>query len=273
METRGEMSPSLNNLGREKAELALLVLASQKIKAECLEEGERWRLVIEEGERARALAVLALYDLENSLSEKDALPGLSPPGTVDLVFPMLLVLVLSVIHLVGFVTNTHQAMVVRFGASAFYILQGEVYRCFTALMLHADLGHLAGNIVGILVLGTPVAALAGPVRGMGLILGCGVLGNFVNACLYRTAHLSIGASTSVMGAAGLLASFQMMRLLRWKGIHPKLFFPLGAGAALVGMLSGGENTDISAHVFGFLAGMVLGLLVGPSLSAVGSSRD
>ena len=254
------MEQSLNNLTRDEANLAVLVLASQKIKPMAQEEEGGWNLILEEPDRIKALEVLELYAGENSAVAVEGLPRLSSPG-VSAVLPCLFwVLILALIHLFCICTDTHREMVVRFGASAFYILQGEMYRTLTALMLHADFEHLAGNVVGIMVFGVPVSALAGPLQGMGLILGCGALGNFVNAWLYKTAHLSIGASTSVMGAAGILTAFQITQ--RWKlvGIHPKLFFPLGAGIALVGMLSGGENTDIGAHLFGFLAGLVVGCL-------------
>ena len=42
-------------------------------------------------------------------------------------------------------------------------------------------------------------------------------------------------------------------------IHPAILFPLGAGATLVGMFSGGENTDVAGHIMGFLSGLVMGI--------------
>jgi membrane associated rhomboid family serine protease len=92
-----------------------------------------------------------------------------------------------------------------------------------------------------------------------MILSAGAAGNFVAALCYRTAHLSIGASTSVMGAAGILTAVQTVKSIRaGEGFHPSILFPLGAGIALVGFLSGGENTDVLAHLTGFGSGLVLG---------------
>ncbi len=170
---------------------------------------------------------------------------------------------LAVVHgVVDFYGIKHD-VVLWFGSSALYILQGEFYRTATALFLHADFGHLLGNGAGMIVFGVPVCALAGTLPGLLMILAAGASGNLATALLYRTAHLSIGASTAVMGAAGILVSYQTIEKIRGRhGFHPGLFFPLGAGIALVGMLSGGENTDVVAHLAGFGAGLVLGALAG-----------
>jgi membrane associated rhomboid family serine protease len=67
-----------------------------------------------------------------------------------------------------------------------------------------------------------------------------------------------------MGAAGGLAAFQMMR----KGPLRRRdrILPLIAGATLMAFLSHGENTDVWAHVFGFLCGIVAGIFFFPFIS-------
>jgi rhomboid protease GluP len=44
--------------------------------------------------------------------------------------------------------------------------------------------------------------------------------------------------------------------------------PLGAGLALLGFLgTHGEHTDLGAHLFGFMSGLILGLFAGQLLKA------
>jgi hypothetical protein len=64
-----------------------------------------------------------------------------------------------------------------------------------------------------------------------------------------------------MGAAGGLAAYQMMR----KGPLRRRdrIMPLIAGATLMAFLSHGENTDVWAHVFGFLCGFFAGIFFFP----------
>lgn len=194
------------------------------------------------------------------------------------------VLSLCLIHAATLFFNNQREVVFNYGASALYILQGEYYRVVTALMLHADIEHLAGNVAGMVLLATPLCSMIGAARGLFLILLSAAAGNLLNAYLYRGVNLSIGASTAVMSAVGILVSLQIIRHhhegnsiplsgssahgLRegtLSGLRGSALFIIASGAAFVGMMSGGKYADLSAHVFGFLAGLIVGF---PSLIAI-----
>jgi membrane associated rhomboid family serine protease len=143
---------------------------------------------------------------------------------------------------------------------------GEWWRAFTALTLHEDFYHLAGNVV----FGAVFIGLASQVLGTGLAfaatLAAGVLGNLANAWLHGGAHASIGASTAVFGALGVLVGHRALHRIRGRRAR---WLPLLAGAMLLLWLgvgsserdtSSGERIDVLAHVLGFLAGGVLGAL-------------
>lgn len=147
-------------------------------------------------------------------------------------------------------------------AQAGLILGGEWWRVFTALGLHADTGHLIGN----LVLGGVFAVLLTERLGTGLtwlaILLAGGAGNALNAWVQPASHTAIGASTAVFAALGLLAALGWRRdaargmrgLRRW--------LPLAAGVMLLAFLgAGGERTDVLAHAFGFVAGILFGAIL------------
>ena len=152
-------------------------------------------------------------------------------------------------------------MVLKYGASALFILQGETYRAITALFLHADAQHLLGNLAGLFIFAAPVISVSGYGTGSFMLLFTGTIGNLFNAHLYQTAHLSIGASTAVMGAAGLLAAFQITT--KQTPVRLNNLMPIFAGAILVALFSQGDNTDVWAHIFGFFAGLGSGILFFP----------
>lgn len=134
----------------------------------------------------------------------------------------------------------------------------EWWRLVTALSLHADLLHLAGNCIigGFLV--HLLASLLGSGTGWLLLIGCGAAGNFLNIAARETVHYSVGFSTSIFGAIGLFSGLQILAGRNFRARH--LLIPLGAGAGLLAMLGvEGERTDLGAHFFGFLCGLVLGL--------------
>jgi rhomboid protease GluP len=144
----------------------------------------------------------------------------------------------------------------------------EWWRPFTALFLHADPPHLIGNLLSGMFFGTLVARSIGPWRGWTLILGCGTLGNLLTSALtWPEAFTSIGASTAVFAALGILSGIGVATLLRARFRLPwvKVTAPLVAGIILLGWLGGGTpggNTDVMGHVFGFSCGLGSGFLVG-----------
>ena len=145
---------------------------------------------------------------------------------------------------------------------------GEWWRPFTALFLHADLGHLTGNLLSGLFFGSLVARSIGPLRAWALILACGTAGNALTSALaYPDPFVSLGASTAVFGALGILSGLGVASLLRAPLRLPwaRLAAPLLAGIILLGWLGGGGhdgNTDVLGHICGFTTGLTAGFIIG-----------
>ncbi|MCX8497670.1 MAG: rhomboid family intramembrane serine protease [Akkermansiaceae bacterium] len=156
-------------------------------------------------------------------------------------------------------------LVERWSSSNLAMMDGhEWWRCFTALFLHADLSHLVGNLVGGVVMGTLVSKALGSLRGWGLILGCGTLGNAFTAWItYPQPFISIGASTAVFAGLGILSGLGIAEMLgqRERMSWMRIFAPLLGGIILLGWLGGGHelHTDVLGHVFGFGAGAAAGM--------------
>jgi membrane associated rhomboid family serine protease len=135
---------------------------------------------------------------------------------------------------------------------------GEWWRAVTALTLHADAAHLLGNAFIGLIFTTPICRLFGPGLGPALILATGVVGNVLAAAVRQTATSSVGASTALFGAVGILCGRAAVRAAgrRIPGRRP--WMPVGAGIALLALLGTSERADLLAHLTGFLVGLPLG---------------
>jgi len=136
---------------------------------------------------------------------------------------------------------------------------GEWWRLLTALTLHADLSHLLGNCL----IGGMVIHLLSRMIGYGqawlLVIITGAIGNLCNTVFRQQPHLSVGFSTSVFAAIGLLTGLQLARATPRSS--KALLLPLGAGAGLLAFLgSEGVRTDLGAHLFGFVSGIGCGWL-------------
>jgi rhomboid protease GluP len=157
----------------------------------------------------------------------------------------------------------------RFCNSSTALAAGEWWRPFTSLFLHADAGHLLGNVFLGGIFCVMVAHSVGAWRGWALILAAGTLGNALNAALRLPAEfLSLGASTATFGAVGVLvgtASVRAWRSRSYRELRPVLV-PLVIGLVLLGWYgTGGEtaaagesNTDVAGHFAGWASGTLLG---------------
>ena len=139
----------------------------------------------------------------------------------------------------------------------------EWWRVFTALTLHTDVAHLTGNLVFGIVLGyVGSIALGGGIAWAGIVLGA-ALGNTLDVMLMPPLNSSIGASTAVFAALGLVSAHAWRQGTATGLRRVKQWAPLVAGVMLLALTGmGGENTDIVAHVTGFISGVLFGGILG-----------
>jgi membrane associated rhomboid family serine protease len=167
-------------------------------------------------------------------------------------------------------------------ASAALIREGEWWRSLTALCLHADLLHLAGNLVFGALFGVILAQSIGSGLAWLAFVITGGIGNWLNAWVQDPAHTSIGASTAVFGMLGVQVTFEWMRRRQLHSNRLRRYAPLVMGAALLAWLGGGgqhidpsnvpdkledlnvaiQRIDVWAHILGFAAGLALGGFLG-----------
>lgn len=144
------------------------------------------------------------------------------------------------------------------------IAHGEWWRPFTALFLHGDGGHIFGNLASGAVFGMLVSKSLGPWKGWAMILLAGTLGNAItSAVTFPESFRSLGASTAVFGALGILSGIGIVENFREDLRMPwmRVLAPLLAGLVLLGWLGGaapGSGVDVFGHVFGFSAGVLAG---------------
>jgi len=239
---------------------ARLVLRAMGIAHAVVSESGEQLLVVPTADGLRAAQQLAAFAAENAGHDRA-----QPPRRASLGVPALLcwLAVLGGAHLAA----------PRWLPAGLGILddaavqRGRLELLATALTLHADAHHLAGNAVfgGLFVL--LLAQLLGNGVALLAVLLAGVAGNGLNVLLRAEDHRALGASTAVFAALGLLVALGS----RWRALQGtrrmRRWAPLVAGLGLLGWLgTSGEHTDIPAHAYGLLCGVVLGLGLGPVLT-------
>ena len=237
-----------------------LVLASLQIPHQIVDDLSGSALLVPAQYSVQAVEELRLYDEENppprQVARKPFPYQNAVPGIIGYVI---------VIALVAWLAGTSAFSQDWLGAGrndGTLLRGGELWRTITALTLHADLQHLAGN----LVFGAFFGLLAGRLLGSGIawlaIVLTAASGNLLNTLLLDSAHRSIGASTAVFAALGITAGFvwraKLMSQERWS----YRIGPIVGGLALLMYTgTGDDKTDIGAHLMGFVCGFLGGVLL------------
>lgn len=236
-----------------------LALTSQGIEVAIVQtEEERFALQVSAADSVRAFQTLKLYHQENRgwgwwVARADEGPRFE---TRAILWVAVLILWYALTERFGLWKS---AGILDSNAC----LAGEWWRLFTAVTLHHDLAHLAGNCaIGLLLFG-----LAAARYGVGLSLLtaylAGVIGNFTGLLVYEVGYNSLGASGMVMGALGILISRPLASQELPATQRKRLVVAVSVGVMLFVLLgvSSDPQTDMVAHLVGFVAGLFFGWIL------------
>lgn len=231
------------------------------LRAMLVRENGGYGIYVAPDHELRAGWELDQYDEENATSQTRTLR--KPPvltlsfSNIAMAYAAILMFFFGAARRSGFGVNwaVDGAMV------AYHVVSDlQLWRTVTALTLHLDPAHLASNIAfGIVFVWLLSKEVGSGVAWAGVVLA-GAAGNFANSLWQPVAHISIGASTAVFAAIGLLAALRH----QWRPPRASLRYwaPLGGGLMLMAFLGFGQgNVDYGAHVFGFAAGIAGGYLL------------
>ncbi len=253
-----------------------LVLIAMGIHAQSWPRDHGWVLLVKHADLTLATKEIESYRSENTVSisgqpsvanQQSSIDGGAGAGVFVYAATLLLIMVLADQRLFGL--DWVEAGQMQAGP----VRAGELWRTITALTLHLDVGHLLSNLLFGAVFGFLVGRNYGGGMAWLAIVTAGAVGNLLNALVQPSAHTSIGASTAVFAALGLLVSHS---LKTWRSVeyqsHNRLkrWSPLVGGALLFAFLGiGGEHTDVLAHVTGLLAGCGVGWILDTSVASRG----
>lgn len=237
-----------------------LVLSSMDIGHAVREAHPGFVILVSPLDHARAVEAIRLYEAENRNWPPPKTRELLPHAR-SLAAPFVMALFVLFFAVTGPASDTSRWFE-RGTAVSELILHGQIWRAVTGLTLHADTVHVLGNALSGTIFLSALNRRLGDGRGpFAFVLG-GTLGNLFNALWYRMGHASIGASTAVFAAVGVLAATQVS-VDRRNEKGPRRWIervaPIVGGIALLGMLGASPHTDLLAHLFGLIAGLALGI--------------
>jgi len=239
-----------------QAEDWALVLASAGIPHSLAPASGVWTLSVADEDAVRGRIALQAFEAEQ------AGPVLIPPPA-DRPIPWFLGVVAGALLLASFVwTGTPRTGSRWFerGAAVSPLMLAEPWRAVTALTLHLDVAHVAGNAVATAVLLPAVAQRLGGGVGLFAVVVAGAVGNLLAALIHAPGHAAVGASTATFAAVGMLGALRWVRAPDDGRTPWKSWTVPAASLLLLALLGTARGSDVLAHATGFLAGAAAGAL-------------
>jgi rhomboid protease GluP len=138
-----------------------------------------------------------------------------------------------------------------------YVVQGEVWRLFTAMFIHADIVHLFGNMFFLFIFGLRAEEMFDMKEYMLIYFLSGLAGGFLTLMLWPLDTLSVGASGAIFGMVG--ATIIYARRSIGQSIITALLY-----AFFLFFLNLGGNVNYLAHLGGLVVGLLIGYLLATS---------
>ena len=237
------------------------MLHAVSIPYEIVSDDKKCALIVPENIAEKAKYELWQYDTENDQpARRNA--ALSPKYQNGVWGVAIYVIVISIVAWLAAEATFNRDWFAAGRVDGALIRAGEWWRSITALTLHSGIRHLMGNIGFGILFGLMAGALVGPgVAWLAIVLSSSAA-NILNTVLLESTHRAIGASTAVFAALGLVAGFSWRAKLMAQDSWPRRLGPIIGGIALLAYTGTGDaNTDIGAHLAGFVCGFFSGVIV------------
>jgi membrane associated rhomboid family serine protease len=189
----------------------------------------------------------------------------------------LLVAINVVVFLIELAQPNPEAFIMRWGATPAQITAGEAWiTLITSMFLHGGWGHLLGNMVFLWVFGDNVEDAFGHVLYLVFYFVCGIAASLAHIFLSPDSNVpAVGASGAISGLLGayiLMFGSNRVRVLigyfittvpayLMIGLWIVLQFINGFASIAETAETGGGGVAYAAHVGGFIAGLILTLVL------------
>lgn len=140
------------------------------------------------------------------------------------------------------------------------LLKGRVWTLITSLFLHADILHLAGNMLFLYVFGNTIEEDLGATKTLGAFFFGGIVSFLLSLLFYNPATPLIGASAAIFTLSAIVMLIKPLKFsilfFMPQGLVAIIYFVYNAVAVYYGAEG---NVAYIAHLIGFVIGIPFGL--------------
>jgi membrane associated rhomboid family serine protease len=157
-------------------------------------------------------------------------------------------------------SNQYETALSYLAFSGGNLLQGKVWTPITALFLHADPIHLAGNMLFLFVFGNTLEGEIGSKKTLTAFFTGGILSFLLSVFFYNPETLMIGASAAIFTLTSTVMLVKPLKFsllfLMPQGLVAILYFTYNVAAVYFGVQG---NVAFISHIIGFIAGIPMGV--------------
>lgn len=144
----------------------------------------------------------------------------------------------------------------RFAGVNLYIVNGEYWRMITPIFMHSGFAHVLFNSFSLVLFGPVLERLLGKGKFVLLYLTAGIAANLATLLIEPLTYIHVGASGAIFGLFGFFAAIIVFRKDLLSQANKQLIITITVIAVIMTFMQ--SNINITAHLFGLLAGFLIG---------------
>ena len=149
---------------------------------------------------------------------------------------------------------TNGDVLLDYGQLTLFVLQGEFWRLFSSMFIHADIAHIVGNMLFLLIFGLRGEEMFSLPEYLSIYFLGGLTGNLLSLLLLPLETISVGASGAIFSLFGA-AIIYARRSFRQSIIGALIY------AFFLLFLSSAPGVNNFAHIGGLVAGLIIGYVL------------
>lgn len=137
-----------------------------------------------------------------------------------------------------------------------FIVNGEYWRIVTPIFMHGGFAHMLFNSFSLVLFGPALEQLLGRTKFILLYLATGIAANIATLILEPLTYTHVGSSGAIFGLFGFYISIIIFRKAMLSRENSQTIMTIAIIGVIMTFVQ--SNINISAHIFGLLAGFLIG---------------
>jgi rhomboid protease GluP len=137
-----------------------------------------------------------------------------------------------------------------------YIAEGELWRFVTPIFLHSGFAHMLFNSFSLVLFGPALERMLGKIKFLLLYIAGGVLANIATFLVNPLTYVHVGSSGAIFSLFGFYMAIIVFRSHMLSRQNSQIILTITVIGVIMTFVQ--PNVNISAHLFGLLAGFLIG---------------